>query len=188
VKREDVLQQKNLPDSGLTTVQEAVEKRQHPRVPVSIGVEIVDSKTHVRITGRATDFGVGGCYVDTMTTFAEGTPVDVFLHWQDRTLHLRALVSYTVNSRSIGMGLSFTETTADEGSTLLDWVKGLDVEPPQTPRPGQEPGLEIETGSETKLLRKHRLEDIVDELVALLVRRQVLTETEGAELRDRISG
>jgi hypothetical protein len=91
------------PEPGLQVVAEATEKRQHQRVPVSVGVEIVDARTRVRITGRATDFGVGGCYVDTMNTFAEGTPVDVFLHWQGRTLHLKALVSYAVNDRSIGM-------------------------------------------------------------------------------------
>jgi PilZ domain len=184
VKREDVPQQTILPEPGLQTVAEAVDKRQHARVPVSVGVEILEARTHVRITGRATDFGVGGCYVDTMNTFAEGTPVDVFLHWEGRTLHLRALVSYAVNGRSIGMGLSFTGTSAEEGATLLDWVTGVGGGPQQEPRV-VEP--EIGPGGETKLMRAHRLEEIIDDLVTLLVRRQVLTESEGAELRDRIA-
>lgn len=186
MKREDISQQTILPEPGLQTVAEAVDKRQHPRVPVSVGVEIVETRTHVRITGRATDFGIGGCYVDTMNTFAEGTPVDVFLHWEGRTLHLHALVSYAVNGRSIGMGLSFTGTSAEEGATLLDWVTGLGDGPQQEPLQEQEPAIGL--GGETRLAREHRLEEIVDDLVTLLVRRQVLTESEGAELHDRISG
>ena len=185
MKRDEVLHQSNPPESGLQAVAEAVDKRRHARVPVSLGVEIVDAKTRVHITGRATDFGVGGCYVDTMNTFAEGTPVEVFFHWEGRTLHMHALVSYAVNGRSIGMGLSFIGTSVEEGANLLDWITGLGGTPPQ--ESAQEPEPESRTDGGAKLLRAHRLEEIVDELVALLVRKQVLTEAEGAELRDRIS-
>jgi hypothetical protein len=136
-------------------------------------------------TGRATDFGVGGCYVDTMNTFAQGTAVEVFFHWEGRTLHMRALVSYAVTGRSIGMGLSFTGTSAEEGANLLDWITGLGGEPSQESTPEAAP--ELATGGDTRLVRAHRLEEIIDELVALLVRKQVLTETEGAAIRDRIS-
>jgi PilZ domain len=189
VKREDVLQQAqqaSLPEPGPhAAVEEAAEKRQHPRVPVSVGVEIVEPKTRVRITGRATDFGVGGCYVDTMTTFAPGTAVDVLLHWQGRTLHLHALVSYAVNSRSIGMGLSFTRMSAEEGTTLLDWVTGLGSEPFQNKL--REPEHAVEPSGETKLMSTNHLESVIHDLVTLLMRKQVLTEKEGAELRKRIS-
>jgi len=186
VKREEVLHRSNPPESGLQTVAEAIDKRQHARVPVSLGVEIFESKTRVRITGRATDFGVGGCYVDTMNTFAKGTAVEVFFHWEGRTLHMHALVSYAVNGRSIGMGLSFIGISNQEGANLLDWITGLGGEPP--PERAQEVEPEIGTGGDTQLTRPHRLEEIVDELVALLVRKQVLTETEGAAIRERIPG
>ena len=185
MKREEVLHRTNLPESGLQALADEVEKRQYPRVPVSLGVELVEVQTRVRITGRATDFGVGGCYVDTMNTFTKGTAVEVFLHWEGRTIHLQALVSYVVNDRSIGMGLAFTGTSAQEGANLLDWITGLGAEPPErapAPRP------ENRQGGEPKLARAHRLEEILDDLVALLVRKQVLSETEGAEIRDRISG
>ena len=62
----------------------------------------------------------GGCYVDTMNTFAKGTPVEVFFHWEGRTLHMHALVSSAVNGRSIGMGLSFIGASVEEGTNLLD--------------------------------------------------------------------
>jgi hypothetical protein len=182
VKREDVVQPTILPEADLSTVVEAVEKRNHARVPVSIGVTIIQSVTGARIMGRATDFGVGGCYVDTMNTFAEGTPVDVLLHWQEHTLHLRALVSYAVNGRSIGMGLAFTGTSAEAGATLLDWVTGLGGQP----QPPRQPALEIEAVSETKPTGAHGVRDAVNELLFLLVRKDVLTESEASQLRDKI--
>ena len=126
MKREDFLQQTDLSDAALSAVQEATEKRQHPRVPVSFGVEIIDTKTQRHVTGRAADFGVGGCYVETKGTFPEGSLVDVFLHRQERRLHLHALVSYADGT---GMGLAFTGTSPEAGATILDWVTGLGVDP-----------------------------------------------------------
>jgi hypothetical protein len=111
--REDVLQQEILPDADAPGARPEPEKRQHARIPVSIGVEIVDTSTGIQITGRATDVGVGGCYVDTINTFAKGTPVDVTLHWQERVLHMRALVSYVASRGTIGMGLSFIGASAE---------------------------------------------------------------------------
>lgn len=168
-------------DSATSAVAEAVDKRQHARVPVSVGAEVIDVQTRVRIAGRVTDFGVGGCYVDSMNTFAEGTSVDVFLHWQGRTLQLRALVSYAVTGRSIGMGLSFTGTTAEDGGTLLDWVTGLG-EPPRKPEPKPAP-----------VRRESRVaqpgwEESFNRLIALLVQKRVLTESEGVELSGKNSG
>lgn len=188
MKRDYVLQTEGTRDGRLPAVETAAEKRQHPRVPVSIDVEIVESTTRVRITGRATDFGVGGCYVDTKNVFAEGTPVDVFLHWQGRMLHLHALVSYAVKGESIGMGLSFTGTSAEAGATLLDWVTGFGDEPPQNPPIPPEPASNLASGGKTGPMGAPGLETTIGELVALLVRKHVLTESEGAQLRDSLSG
>jgi hypothetical protein len=184
VKREDVVQQAVLSDSSPPAVGTTTEKRQHPRVAVSVGVEIVDTQTRTHILGRATDLGVGGCYVDTRGTFPEGTPVEVFLRWQERTLQLRALVSYAVNGRSVGMGLSFTGTSAEAGATLLDWVTGLRSEPPQA-IPQSEPENVVYGGPTAT--KAQGLEETIDELVALLVNKQVLSQSEGAALRSRTS-
>jgi hypothetical protein len=120
-----------------------------------------------------------------MNTFPEGTPVEVLLHWQERTLHLRALVAYAVNGKGIGMGLSFAGNSEEAGATLLDWLTDLDGRLPGA-RP--QPDSERPTRSETKLARTHRLEEIMDDLVTLLMRKEVLTEAEATQFRDRISG
>jgi hypothetical protein len=184
VNQEDILKQAILPGPEPQAIEETVQRRAHQRISVSVAVEIVDATTGARITGRVTDLGGGGCYADTMNTFPKGTSVEVFLHWQERTLHLRALVAYAVNGKGIGMGLSFTGNSAEAGATLLDWMADLGG---QLPSAGPQPDLERPTRGETKLARTHRLEEIMDDLVTLLMRKGVLTEAEATQLRDRIS-
>ena len=184
MKREDVFQPETSAKSCSPAVAEAVEKRQHQRVPVSLGVDIINIETHACITGRATDFGVGGCYVDTVITFAEGTVVDVFLNSQGHKLRLRALVSYTATGRSSGMGLSFTGASAEAGATLLDWVTGLRREPPQQPEP--RPAPQAAAASEGTPAGTLRLQETIGELIALLVRKEMLTPSEGMQLHEKL--
>ena len=185
MKREDNVKQEALLEPELSAVEEAVEKRTHPRISVSLSAEIVDTKTGARITGRVTDVGTGGCYVDTMNTFPKDTPVDVFLLWQERTLYLRAFVAYAVNGKGIGMGLSFRGNPAQARATLQDWVTELGG---TLPRASSQADQQRSTGSETKLARTHRLEEIMYDLITMLMRKGLLTEGEAVQFRDRISG
>lgn len=178
MKREGLVETQITPASEPAEVAEQTEKRLHPRVPVSVDVEIVDTKSGVHIAGRATDLGVGGCYVDTLNTLPQGTPVDVFLNWQGRTLRMRALVSYAVSDRSIGMGLSFIGASDKDGASLLDWMTGLNNDPPadvwQKPEPSEPAGPEAPSpvGARQALY----------ELLVVLARKKVLSQTEVTEL------
>lgn len=185
MKRDYVLQQAVLPEPGLQATAEQLEKRRHTRFPVSVSAEVIETKTRARVSGRATDLGVGGCYVDTLSTFAEGVQVEVLLHWGGRTLHCHALVSYAVNGRSIGMGLAFTQTASDQEATLLEWVSGLGGEAPVVSPNKAEP--EIAPVEEPELAKPSGLKEVVQELVELLWRKQLLTEAEAARFRDTLS-
>jgi len=185
VKRADVLQQAVLPEPGLQETAEQIEKRRHARYPVSVSAEVIEAKTRARVTGRATDLGVGGCYVDTLNTFAEGTQVEVLLHWEGRTLHCRALVTYAVTGRSIGMGLAFTGTATGQEATLLDWMSGLGGDPLAESEPQAE--AEIRSTEDTEMAKPLSLQEVVLKLVELLVRKQVLTESEAAQFRSSLS-
>jgi hypothetical protein len=169
VKREDYVETQIVADSARTEPDEQTERREHARIAVSIDVEIVDSKTGARISGRATDFGVGGCYVDTLNTLPQGTPVEVLLNWQGHTLQMRALVSYAAQERSIGMGLAFIGVSNESGVSLLDWMAGLSHE---TPRRVPSPKAESATDPR-KALR---------ELLALLLHKEVLSQSEVTQL------
>jgi hypothetical protein len=184
MKPEDIVKQEALPEPELSAVEEAVEKRTHPRISVSLSAEIVDIKTGVRITGRVTDIGTGGCYVDTMNTFPKDTPIDVFLLWQERTLYLSAFVAYAVNGKGIGMGLSFRGNPAQARATLQEWVTELGG---ALPRARPQADQQRPTGRDTRLARTHRLEEIMYALITMLMRKGFLTEAEAAEFRDRIS-
>jgi hypothetical protein len=169
VKREDFVETQIVPDSDRAEPDGQTERREHARIAVSADVEIVDAKTGVRISGRATDFGVGGCYVDTLNTLPQGTPVEVSLLWQGRSLQMRALVSYATQERSIGMGLAFIGVSNESGISLLDWMAGLSHETPHRVPP---PKTESATDPR-KALR---------ELLALLVHKQVLSQSEVTQL------
>lgn len=185
MKREDVLQQAVLPELDPQTTAKEIEKRRHTRFPVSVDAELIEYKSRARVTGRATDLGAGGCYIDTLNTLPKGSQVEVLLHCEGRTFRCHALVTYVVNRGGVGMGLAFTGTASDQEASLLDWLTGLGGSPPVESRDKAE--AKITADAETALAKPPSLNAVVQKLVELLVRKQVLTESEGAQLRDRLS-
>lgn len=81
------------------------------------------------------------------------------------------------------MGLAFTGTSIEEGATLLDWLTSLNGEP-SLPFADSQPKTASDGGA--KPVRARGLEETIDELVALLVSKRVLSQSEGAALRNRI--
>jgi hypothetical protein len=108
--------------------------RRYARFPVSVSAQVTDTEMRRRITSRTTDLGIGGCYIDTLCPFAEDTQVEVVLRGEGRIFHCRALVSYSPNGRTAGMGLVFSEIAPDQNARLLDWVKELSQESALGPR------------------------------------------------------
>lgn len=116
--------------------------RRYDRFPVSVSAVVTDTETRMRLTSRTTDLGTGGCYIDTLRPFSEGTQVDVVLCGEGRTLHCRALVSYSSNgSTAPGMGLAFSEIAPDQAARLLDWVRELAQESAPGPRDKAKPHI-----------------------------------------------
>src|ERR1700723_121915 len=69
----------NKPDYGqLATVPvDPAEKRKFPRFPFSATVEVIDTHADIRIIGRLSDISQSGCYVDTISPFAQGATVSL---------------------------------------------------------------------------------------------------------------
>jgi hypothetical protein len=78
------------------------------------------------------------------------------------------------------MGLAFTGTATDQEATLLDWMSELGGNPPAEKREKATP--QIRSGAETLLTKPPGLKDVVEELVALLVHKRVLTDSEARRL------
>ena len=107
--------------SPLTLAQ--FEMRGHMRSPVSIDAEAVELTTLTSVFGRATDLGVGGCFVDTIDTLPVGTQVGIRFTREGRRFHCRALVTHVVTGQ--GMSLAFTEADPNEEASVLEWVSEL---------------------------------------------------------------
>ncbi len=155
--------------------------RGHTRYPVSASAEVVEPRTHTRVTGRATDLSAGGCYVDTISPLAVGTSVHIRVSAARHCFQTRAIVTYTLTG--MGMGLGFREIAADQALILRAWIAEL----------GGEVGDELDLDSgpafpEEKLAAQSGgLRSIVTEMVGILERKNILSAIEAAALRAKLS-
>ncbi len=102
------------------------DRRERPRYAVSAAAEALEPRSNMRLTGRATDLGMGGCYVDTISPFAVGTAIRVRLFSERHCFQTRAMVTYALTG--MGMGLAFSETSPDQSASLRHWVAELSGE------------------------------------------------------------
>ena len=121
VKHDDIRRQ-FLPERNNLTEQEQIEKRSHSRFPVSVNAEAFDPIAKKAATGRVTDMGAGGCFVESSRSFVPGTHVNLNLKCGERVFRCRALVTHAADR---GMGLTFTEADPEQGMSVLDWVGEL---------------------------------------------------------------
>ena len=149
---------------------------------MSAAAEILEPRTNTRVTGRATDLGVGGCYVDTMSPFPVNTSVRIRLVSERYSVQGRATVSYSLTS--MGMGLAFTEMSHDQAEVLRAWVGEIsgelimdaDFDPAPEPKQGKAPA------------QAAGVRDILSELIGALERKNVLTSKEASALREKLPG
>jgi hypothetical protein len=161
------------------------ERRKSARFPISATAEMQELRTRTRLTGRASDLGVGGCYVDTISPFPVSAPLLISLKSESHGFLAKAKVTYAVSG--MGMGLAFTEMAADQRARLSAWLRELSgevLEPPTEKEfveaigpPAAEPNASAKPGG---------MLEAMYELVALLANKQVLTEYEVKLLRQKL--
>jgi PilZ domain len=88
------------------------ERRKDVRFSVSASAEMLELSTRTRLTGRASDLGPGGCYIDTVSPFPIGASLMLTLTCENQNVHVKANVVYS--RTGMGMGLAFTEMTAKQ--------------------------------------------------------------------------
>lgn len=158
----------------------AGERRKSKRYPITAGAVIMDLRSMARVTGRASDLGLGGCYIDVLTPLPVGTIVRVTLENKQGNFEADAVVSYSL--QSMGMGLNFTAINPANDSLLSAWIAELSGESGvQQKEPA---GLEVQV--ESNMATITNLRQTLNELISLLVRKGVLAETEAAALLQRI--
>lgn len=151
------------------------ERRTQTRFPLTAGAEVYEHQTKIRITGRCSDLGPGGCYIDTLNPFAVGSEVTVRVNRDGREFEAGAIVSYA--HPQMGMGMTFTQITPEHQGVLRSWVAELSGE--QT----EQPEILATTSANAAAAGGDRnLRFVLNELIALLVHRKLIGESEGDEL------
>ena len=89
----------------------------------SAEVTELDSGSNARLTARTSEVGLGGCYIDTLNPFTEGTSVRLRILRDTGVFETSAKVVYT--DRGCGMGLAFSEMPPSQRSLLESWLAEL---------------------------------------------------------------
>ena len=99
------------------------DRRAGPRYTFLALVGLTDAVGVMCIEGRLREISSRGCYVNTPSTFPEGTVLEVVIARDDENFRSNGKVVYVHDG--IGMGLVFVETTEDQIEMLHSWLAGL---------------------------------------------------------------
>jgi hypothetical protein len=98
-------------------------KRAVKRCNVVASAEVVELGSDAKLSVRISELGLGGCYVDTLNPFPEGSLVRLKITRDDATFQTKARVAYAQSS--FGMGIAFTEMSPDDKAILQKWIAEL---------------------------------------------------------------
>jgi hypothetical protein len=99
---------------------ENVEKRRAPRHHFIASAEVEDLAVGSRLPTRISDISAGGCYVDTVNPFLNGTHVRVKIFNASQHFEASARVAFT--QLHLGMGLQFEEIAPEHMAVLRSWL------------------------------------------------------------------
>ncbi len=164
---------------------EPAEKRRHPRFPFSSGGEVFDPQANVHLTGRLSDISRSGCYMDTISPFAENAAVILTVTHEGRTFKTKARVVYSLNG--MGMGMMFTTMEPDQARVLDGWLAelgGLIHLAPDTANLGP---ATPEALLQAAPVVDQELRDIVRELIVVLSRKSIVGDVEAMAMMRKLS-
>jgi hypothetical protein len=157
----------------------AQERREHPRYPFSASAEAVHLQADTRLNGRVSDVGRGGCYIDTINPFPVGADVRLRVMKGDTSFVAQGRVLYA--APGMGMGLAFTKIEPARIHVLEQWLKELRESSPGATALEEEDNIgQLQPHSENE--SKY----VLNELIVAVVRKRVLTESEGHALLKKL--
>jgi len=96
------------------------QRRSVRRCPLVASAEVTELDSGARLSARTSELGLGGCYVDALNPFSEGTVVGLRILRDQGVFETKAKVVYC--DPKFGMGLAFTEMTPEQRSLLEAWL------------------------------------------------------------------
>ncbi|HUK31242.1 MAG TPA: PilZ domain-containing protein [Candidatus Acidoferrum sp.] len=158
-----------------TAVAERAERRQGPRYGINADTEVEEPESETKISGRTADLGMGGCYVDSLTTFPAGTSVQVRISRGGHTFEADARVLY--GKSGMGMGIAFLGMGQEEKALLEKWIQELSASSNPGVKRYLAPPIMDRDGGEI---------DVVSQLITLLLRKGILNQSECEHLRRKL--
>ena len=159
------------------------ERRQHPRFAFNATADVMEPQSKTHINGRTSDLGQGGCYVDTLSPFPVGTLVRIRISRGSHSVEAEAKVSYS--KVGMGMGLAFIAVQPEHLKVFRSWILELSD---GLPADGTVPSPEKKVAGGVGDSSKPEHPQVLHELISVLMRKGVLTETEGKEFFRKLKG
>jgi hypothetical protein len=156
----------------------ALERRRYARFPLVAFVEALEPKSNSQISGRTSDVSLGGCYVDTINPFPEGTVIRISLTKEKVSFEANAKVVFS--QVGMGMGVAFTSAEKTQCRIYQKWIDQLsgNLSP------------ELDVLEQKQQSGDDRLKEeqyyVLDEVIIALMRKGVLTEVEGKAMLKRL--
>jgi hypothetical protein len=98
-------------------------RRSVRRCALVASAEVTELRSGTLLSARTSELGVGGCYVDALNSFPEGTLVALRILRDQGVFETKAKVVYC--DPRFGMGLTFTEMAPDQRSLLEAWLAAI---------------------------------------------------------------
>ena len=95
-------------------------RRSVRRCPLVASAEVTELSSGTLLSGRSSELGLGGCYIDSLNPFPEGTLVGLKIFRDQGVFETKAKVLYC--DPRFGMGLAFKDITPDQRSLLEAWL------------------------------------------------------------------
>jgi hypothetical protein len=163
---------RDLPESDSAAVFSPAERRRTERFPFSAAVDLTEAQTGAKVSGRTSDLGLGGCYIDTLNPFPMGTEVKVRILKGNESFEAQARVTFS--QIGMGMGVAFTAAQPSQVRTFQKWMQEISPTPPVEVANSTEPASTENSQTQSSAA--------LSELILTLMKKQVLSDAEGKEL------
>jgi hypothetical protein len=158
----------------------ARERRATPRYAFSASAEAVNVHADTRLSGRVSDLGRGGCFVDTINPFPVGAEIKIRIVKDNLSFLALGKVLYATDG--FGMGLGFTKVEPEKQTILNAWLAELSGESPRELKTLDDDLFEKPTAASSG----NELRNVLNELIVTLIRKNVLTDPEGKALLKKL--
>lgn len=175
---------RNMANLGKIAELRPQERRAHVRYPFTAAADVLDTISGTRLSARCSDLGFGGCFIDTTSPFPVGTAVIVRLTMEQKSFQANASVTYSMPG--MGMGLAFTAAEPNQVWVLKQWIGELSGEKPRDLAPVQPPKKEEPQEENSQPGAGSESVFVLNELIISLMRKKILTESEGKLLLKKL--